>query len=122
MPPTDRTKLNAALGREKQLGRSVPSKPDKKTREEDRDLENQKKKIALHSLDQDIEERKKYAKLFFRLSCLWMGTITVLVLLYGWRVYGFWLPDKIVLALIGSTTLNVLGILYVVAHYLFPKR
>jgi hypothetical protein len=26
------------------------------------------------------------------------------------------------LAVIGSTTVNVLGILYVVANYLFPKR
>jgi len=28
----------------------------------------------------------------------------------------------VILAIIGSTTLNVLGIFYIVTHYLFPKR
>jgi hypothetical protein len=34
----------------------------------------------------------------------------------------FKLSDSIVLAMIGSTTANVLGILYIVAKYLFPNR
>ena len=34
----------------------------------------------------------------------------------------FMLSENIMLAAIGSTTVNVLGILYVVANYLFPKR
>jgi hypothetical protein len=32
------------------------------------------------------------------------------------------LSDTVVLAVIGSTTVNLLGILYIVANDLFPKR
>ena len=32
------------------------------------------------------------------------------------------LSDSVVLGLIGSTTLNIVGVFYVVANYLFPKR
>jgi hypothetical protein len=122
MPPSDRRKLDAALTRQKQLVETAPSEPDKKTKEEERDLENQRKKTLLVGLGQNIKERKKYAARFFALSCCWIIIITGVVLLDGWRWSNFWLPDKVVLALIGSTTINILGILYVVAHYLFPKR
>jgi len=38
------------------------------------------------------------------------------------RSLEFKLSDPVMLAVIGSTTVNILGILYVVANYLFPKR
>jgi hypothetical protein len=76
-------------------------------------------------LTQDIAERKKYAQLFFRLSCAWLVGITAILMLQGfgslWKV-PFKLSDSIVLTMIGSTTVNVLGILYIVAKYLFPNR
>jgi len=79
---------------------------------------------------QDIKERKKYAQLFFYLSCAWLAAIVVILMLQGFGSQGFdslWktpfkLSDSIVLAMIGSTTANVLGILYIVAKYLFPNR
>jgi len=50
--------------------------------------------------------------------------VTVLLLLqgFGLRSWEFKLSDPVMLAVIGSTTVNILGILYVVANYLFPKR
>jgi len=50
--------------------------------------------------------------------------VTVLLLLqgFGLRSWEFKLSDTVMLAVIGSTTVNILGILYVVANYLFPKR
>jgi len=122
MPPTDRKKLDEAFVREKQRASEAPLRPDTKTKEEEHDLKNQKIKTSIRGLSQNIQERKKYAGRFFILSCCWMITITGVVMLDGWTVLGFRLSDKVVLALIGSTTINVLGILYVVAHYLFPKR
>jgi hypothetical protein len=122
MPPNDLKKLNAALDREKEKARRSPSKPDPKTKEEDQDLQNQKTKSVVRSRNQNIKERKKYARLFFLLACCWVAMISLVVVLDGWKLFGFWLPEKIVLALIGSTTVDILGILYVVAHYLFPQR
>jgi hypothetical protein len=78
-------------------------------------------------LTQDTAERKKYALWFFHLSCVWILVITVVLLLqeFGSFWFGkmpFKLSEPVMLAVIGSTTVNVLGILYVVANYLFPKR
>ena len=78
--------------------------------------------ILLQGLGQDIAERKIYAKYFFRLACSWLFIITLILLLQGLGLWNFKLQDNVVLALIGSTTVNILGILYVVANYLFPKR
>lgn len=44
----------------------------------------------------------------------------------GWKfsewVVAFELSDTVVLALIGGTTANVVGLFYIVARYLFPRR
>ena len=101
---------------------SGPSEPDSKTLEESEDLEKQHKKTEIEGLSQDIAERKRYALFFFVLACAWVVIITGLVFCQGVSAWGFKLSEPVVLALIGSTTVNILGIMYVVANYLFPKR
>ena len=76
----------------------------------------------MESKKQDTGERKSYARRFFYLSCGWIAIIVVVVLLQGFGSWGFKLSEPVVLALIGSTTINIIGILFVVANYLFPKR
>jgi hypothetical protein len=53
----------------------------------------------------------------------WVTAIFVLLVLngFGAAIY-FKLSDSVLLAAIGSTTANILGIFYIVARYLFPKR
>jgi hypothetical protein len=124
-PPEDfSSKLTEALTRSL---KGLSNIPDPETREEEEDLQKQHFRTIIHGLEQDIEERKKYAKFFFVLACFWLGAITGLLLLQGFgpSLLGstpFKLADTVILAVIGSTTVNVLGILYVVATYLFPKR
>lgn len=52
--------------------------------------------------------------------------ISALLVLQGFHGYGEWdsfhLSDVVLLSAIGATTVNILGILYVVAKYLFPPR
>ena len=100
------------------------STSDINTKAEAEDLDNQHKKAQLEDVKQDTEERKKYAFWFFLLACVWITIVTVLLLLqgFGLRSWEFKLSDPVMLAVIGSTTVNILGILYVVANYLFPKR
>jgi hypothetical protein len=100
----------------------VSGEPDADTAKE---LDNQQREAEIHGLKQDIDERKKYASRFFWLSCGWLLVITTILMLQGFGSIWFWrvpfkLPENVLLAVIGSTT--VLGILYVVANYLFPKR
>lgn len=83
--------------------------------------------LANQAIGQDTEERKKYARRFLYLACAWVAIVTLVLLLQGACSRGrgaftFALSDTVLLATIGSTTANILGILYVVANYLFPKK
>lgn len=105
----------------------VSPEPEPETALEKASLENQRLEADLAGLRQDTAERKKYAGRFFYLSCAWISIITVILLLQGFGAFWsgkfpFKLSEPVVLATIGSTTVNVLGILYIVANYLFPKR
>jgi hypothetical protein len=93
-------------------------------------------------LQQDRLERQKYAKYLFNLICFWLLGIFTIIIFSGLnastirlnyqdlpvvrRVEGvpkFELSDGVLLALIGGTTINVLGLFVIVANYLFnsPK-
>jgi len=125
MPPDqdDATaRLSAALVRAI-AKRDAGKKPDLRTATEVEELEKQKKQAEIRGLNQDIEERKKYARSFFILSCAWLLLVATLLSFQGFGpALHFHLDDPVILAAIGATTVNVLGILYVVANYLFPKR
>jgi hypothetical protein len=104
----------------------VSKEPDLNTLKEQADLERLRFKALTSGLEQDIAERKKYAFRFFLLSCGWLVAIVAILMLQGFG-FSFWkapfkLSEPIVLAMIGSTTANVIGILYIVAKYLFPNR
>jgi hypothetical protein len=107
---------------------AVPSEPDERSTEEFRELEpvsNQAQEfsIKLQGQAQDIKERKTYAKRFFALGCVWVGAITIILFLQGFGKHlGFNLSDRVLLVALGTTTANVLGVIYVVAKYLFPRR
>jgi hypothetical protein len=85
-------------------------------------LRSSKKQAELRGLNQDIAERKKYATSFFILSCIWLLLVAAILLFQGFALAHFRLGEPVMLAAIGATTVNVLGILYVVANYLFPKK
>jgi len=105
-----------------------PEKPsaaaDSKTAAEEKALYAQEWQTYIESLTQDKEERKKYAKRIFVLLSLWLGGVFVLLVLQGIGSPRNWfqLDDSVLLAAIGGTTINVIGIFLVVARYLFPQR
>ena len=86
------------------------------------------RKARLRGLEQDIDERKKYASLVFRLVVWWLaGVVAVLVadgIRWPWmaRYGGFDLPEAVLVALITTTTGGVVGVLLIVVRYLFPRR
>lgn len=73
-------------------------------------------------IDTIVSERKIYANKIFCLVVYWLVGIAFFLVLQGFHVMGFNLADKTMLALIGGTTLNVVGIFAVVANFLFPKN
>ncbi len=86
----------------------------------DHDLKNE----HLRGLRQDRREREKYADKIFTLVTRWLFGIMVLIILCGLgkSVPIFHLSDAVLLAIIGGTTVTVLGLFAIVAKYLFPKK
>ena len=101
-----------------------PSEADSETKREEEDLEKQKQRAHIAGLIQDIAERKKYAGRIFWLISSWLIGIFLILILQGFGSNSHWfaLSEAIVIAAIGGTTINVIGIFIVVAKYLFPKR
>jgi hypothetical protein len=70
----------------------------------------------------DVHElRKEYIPRLFGLTCVWLVVVTVFL----WRVAGGWnfyLSDNVLIALITSTTINVIGIFLIAARWLFPTQ
>ena len=86
------------------------------------DLEAAKKELELRDLESTIEHRRKYAGRIFVFVSIWMAMVFGVILADGWSLWGLDISDKVLLTLIGGTTLNVLGIFAIVANYFFPKR
>jgi hypothetical protein len=121
--------VNIPAAAENELARAS-EEPDLATRFEEQSYElacaNTKlAKAHVRSLKQDIEERKTYARRIFGLICTWVVGLFLLLAAQGlghWWWLKFSLSETVLLAAIGSTTINVLGLFYIVAHYLFPTR
>lgn len=95
--------------------------PDSKTLEEQGELDSAAHAEELASAKQDRGERKLYAARIFYLMCVWLALLFAVLALEGWEAGGFHLEQGVLLALIGGTTANVLGIFVLVARYLFWK-
>jgi hypothetical protein len=99
---------------------AAPVDADACTTSEELELARQKAVIA--SFTQDTGERKKYAKNIFVLTCSWVAGIYLILLLQGFGVLDFKLSDSVMLAAIGSTTANIIGVFLIVTRYFFPKK
>ena len=102
----------------------ISETPDQKTELELKSLGSEELKARVAKLNQDIKLRKKYSgKLYFLVS-IWLAAIFLLLLLQGFvGVHGYFaLSDKVLITIIGGTTINVLGLFAIVANYIFPKE
>jgi hypothetical protein len=109
----------------------VPAEADPETTEQldhatqSHQLDRSGMRSELRSYNQDTDERKLFARRIFYLTCGWLTIVMLVVLADGFGTAGlipFRLSDPVVLGLIGSTTLNIVGVFYVVVNYLFQKR
>lgn len=65
--------------------------------------------------------RIKYARNIFAVVCSWLTCVVLSVVCSGIQYLNFTLPDSVLIAFITTTTINVLGLLYVVTRWLFPS-
>ena len=100
----------------------ISDAPDAETEEEIDRFEYEHNKLILQEHQQTINLRTDFAKKIFWLVIGWVVAIFAILILQGFAMAHFNLANSIILALIGSTTLNIVGLLYVVTHYLFPQK
>jgi len=81
--------------------------------------EHDELKLKNQSLKQDIGLRKKYTRRTFYLICWWLIGILCILILSGFKLID--ISDNVLIALIGGTTINVIGIFLVVAKYIFSR-
>ena len=87
--------------------------------------ETRRYEVETHGIEQEQEERKKYAHRVFVLCCCWVSAIYVMLMFAGFGSYvhfKFHLSETILLAAIGSTTANIIGVFLIVVRYIFPDR
>ncbi len=98
---------------------------------EEDDIENERRRLENEKLRQDLDERKKYAHNLFLLMVWWVIFIVAVVLFQGFNIKimvrgdalnNFKLSENVLLALITTTTINLLGLFGIVVTYLFPKQ
>ncbi|MGO9678886.1 MAG: hypothetical protein ACLPW4_16705 [Candidatus Sulfotelmatobacter sp.] len=90
------------------------------------ELEKQKLQLEKLTLDnaalrQDTAHRDRWGKRLFPLCAGWLVAVVVVLTLEGFHIYGFHLDNAVLIAFIGTTTVDVLGLGYIVVNYLFPR-
>lgn len=110
---SDRSKLDLSLLNDTA---AVSTKPDKPTKAE---LEDEEKGIRNALLRQLLVYRGAYAFGIFILVVLWLIGIFFLIVWEGFSWRHFHLDDSVLLAAIGSTTANIIGLLLIIVKFIF---
>ncbi len=107
-PPKDIGLINETL--------VVSSTPDKSTKAEQ---EFEEKIIRNLMLRQILKHRGGYAFGIFVLVIIWLVGIFLILVCQGFAWHGFHLDDSVLLAAIGSTTANIIGVLLIIVKFIF---
>jgi hypothetical protein len=110
--------------------RLVPIKNEEKTDLSYDDIDKETKLVELDlrkefliGNKQDREERKRFSDNIFKLLSIFLGITIVIVMLAGFHRYiDFELSDTILIALLTTTTANVIGIFLFVVKYIFKAN
>jgi hypothetical protein len=81
----------------------------------------EKLQIANEAARRDMGHRDKWAKRLFPFCAGWLIAVVLMMVLQGFQLWGFRLDNSVLIAFIGTTTADVLGLGYIVVNYLFPK-
>lgn len=95
---------------------SLPEDAQKKT------WDDRLKEQELFDRQQNREQRKEYADNIFAFLCTYMLFVGIIILGSGNKHDNFELSDTVLIALITTTTANVIGIFVFVVKYLFNPK
>lgn len=96
------------------------STPDAVTKASKSIYQDQYDAATVENFIQNQIARQKYSHRIFLITCYWLSAVLLILILSGFKVLN--LPTSVLLALIGTTTINVLGFFVIVIQYLFNKE
>lgn len=85
-------------------------------------LQNRMLESILKDKEQDRSQRKDYASMIFSFMCWYMFAVFFIIIMNGITVNHFHVSDDVILALLGTTAIEVIGTFAFVARYLFGNR
>lgn len=119
------TRLEAAIDASLPAVEGKRSRDEKDTAEED-SLGQEIRKVGLEGLREDNRNKKanrrlrwRYAKWVFRYLVTYSIFAAIIVVLHGFGIGGFVLPDIVLGALVGSTAVSAIGLVAAVVSGLF---
>ena len=75
--------------------------------------------ITLINFSQNVTARRRYSYRIFLTTSLWLTSVISILIAVGLKK--LFLSDAVLIALLGTTTVNVLGFFVIVIQYLFNK-
>lgn len=92
----------------------------KSLKEREKEAGIKQKELGNDDISAQLKMRELYASRIFKLSAGWLSFIGLVLLLAG--LGKLKVADSVQIALITTTTINVLGLFYIVARWLFPNK
>lgn len=99
-----------------ELSKAVPGQYDMSPNST---LDEDERKEHLRSLKQDTDERKRYANKLFWFLVAYMVLVFIILFFHGFSLAGFHIDDTVTIALISTTTANIIAVFVFVVKYLF---
>ena len=103
-------------------GTPPPDRGSEAVSSERESLDETAKRVALRAQSQDTNHRGWLTWAIFALVALWLSFVGTLLMFAGLKAWAFQLTDTVLVAVLTTTTLNILALLASVTRYLFPKR
>lgn len=77
---------------------------------------------VLKDMENDRDKRNRYAEYLYWTVCAYLGLMFLILLLAGFKAWGFRLDTSVLVTLLGTTTANVIGLYAIVTSYFFHRR
>ena len=87
---------------------------------EQKRLANDHAELENRELSDRLSQRKSYARWTFVLVAVWMTCVLGLLIVQGLGGFSNRLTEKVLMVAVGSTTINVLGMLAIILHGVYP--
>lgn len=129
--PTDESRAKLLLGRLRSLAEEdekntaqEPSELAAKEQvyiEEFQELHLDRLELQNKALKETTELRKTYSEKVFKFLIWWSSGVGLVLILQGFKIGGFDLPESVLNVLVGSATANIVALVSLVVKGLFPK-